>query len=345
MSFVTGLSLPNSVNKDVQPIDLVDDFIQGVYKSQSAKKLDDILMDYHLTTNKKLRAKICLDVAKNLGIRSKDVLGWACGCEIFNNAYRVSEISLQKILNSDFNSTAEDLKSIYESQIATSSFLALIPLSLGQIPINDGIKNRLLITVMDFSLKVHEAQLGLLNLDYRGSSVNRSANLPGRLISEYQEIVSRKAQALFEMPVYGTALIVGLSDKEAKRISESFRDLGILVQMVEDIIAFYGNKEDMESSLSFLNLLLVSYVSTFPNLSDSIFQKVQKILNGESDREELAKEFLEKQILRDVLTIVRSQIMNIEKSESLKPWPKIVELVKIYSQNLTRPIDHLLRNY
>ena len=335
MRFVTGLSLPNSINRDAQPIELVDDFILGVFNNQPAKKLNEILNDYRLPTSKKLRAKICLDVAKNLGIRSKDVLGWACGCEIFNNAYRVAEISIQKIVNNGFNSTTDELKSSYESQIATSSLLALIPLSLVQIPINDGIKNRLLITIMDFSLKVNESQLGLLNLDYISN--------PSGLLNEYQEIISRKAQALFEMPVYGTALIVGLSDKEAKRISESFRDIGILVQMVEDICAFYGDKQDIESPLSLLNLLLVSYVSKFPALADSIFQRAQKVINGKMEREELAKEFLEKDILKDVLLKLRAQVMHIEKSESLKPWPKIVELARIYSQNLTRPIDHLLR--
>lgn len=332
MSFVSGLSLPNSVNKEVQAIELVDDFIQSVYKNHSAKKLDELFLDYHLNTNKKLRAKLCLDVAKNLGLRSKDVLGWACGCEIFNNSLRISELSLNKILSQGSVKNSEEIKSIYECQIASSSLLALMPLSLGQIPINDGIKNRLLITIMDYSLKVNESHLALLNLDFQNPS-------------DYLDIVSRKAQALYEMPVYGTALIVGLSEKEAKRISENFRELGVLALMVEDIVAIYGEKKDIESPLSFVNILLSTYISTFPNLKDSVLQKALKAIIGETSTEDLAKEFVEKNILQSVLSILRAQITTIEKSESLKPWPKLVELARIYSHNLTRPVDHLLKEY
>lgn len=328
MNFVTGIVLPQVNYKDVQPLEIVEEQLKAVIAQAGEGLLHEIIEDYSLMYSKRLRARIALDCSQVLNVRPKDISAWGVALELINNAARIQEALVYAQLSKS-NFSADEIRNQYESQQAASSFMALLPSIVAQVPLNDGVRMRLLGIISSFYLSYLKALLDFSSLN-PGSAT-------AEILPKLNNFVQARSGLLFELPAQGAAVVGGLSVKESVRMSESFRTLGELQYMIDEALVLMEGPAKLisEHSVTPYNYLLMGLREVKGGSSSDLVDIV---------REELIQQFISSGVLKSHVEKIRALQMTLEKGDSLKPWPKLLEISRTYVQNFLRPAEFVLKS-
>lgn len=323
MNFVTGIVLPQVNYKDVQPLEIVEEQLKSVIAQSGEGLLHEIIEDYSLMHSKRLRARIALDCSKALNVRPKDISAWGVALELINNVARIQEtLVYTQLAKSNFSS--DEVKNQYESQQAASSFMALLPSIVSQVPTNDGIRMRLLAIISSFYLNYLKTLLDFASLG-QGAA-------PQEILPKLNAFIQTRSALLFELPAQGAAIVGGLSLKESMRMSESFKALGELQYMIDEALVLMESPAKLisEHNVSPYNFLLMA----LREVKGSSASELTDIV-----KDELIQQLHSTGILKLHVEKIRTISMMLERSDSLKPWPKLLEILRTYVQSFLRPAE------
>ncbi|OQW46079.1 MAG: hypothetical protein A4S09_16730 [Proteobacteria bacterium SG_bin7] len=322
MNFVTGIVLPQVNYKDAQPLEIVEEQLKSVIAQSGDGSLHEIIEDYSLMHSKRLRARIALDCSKALNVRPKDISAWGVALELINNVARIQEaLVYTQLAKSNFSS--DEVKNQYESQQAASSFMALLPSIVAQVPSNDGIRMRLLAIISSFYLNYLKSLLDF--------SVLNQGSVFAEILPKLDAFIQARSALLFELPAQGVAIVGGLSIKESMRMSESFRTLGELQYMIDEALVILENPVKLisEHNVTPYNFLLMGLRELKGDCAAELTDMV---------KDELVRQLHDTGVLRLHVEKIKAIHITLEKSDSLKPWPKLLEVLRTYANGFFKMV-------
>lgn len=191
-----------------------------------------MVRDHLATGGKRLRARLALAALEALGARRADGIGWAAACELLHNATLIHD-DLQ-----DGDATRRGLPTTWvrfgaAQAVNAGDLLLMLPfLALESIT-----------APADRRCSLASAVALQATLTVRGQTAEMALPGAGRMEwSGYLAAVEGKTGALFQLPVEGAALLAGHSPAGARSLAATFRGLGVLFQLQDDVLDLYGEK-------------------------------------------------------------------------------------------------------
>lgn len=187
----------------------------------------------HLRTGgKRLRARLALAAADAFGVPRERAIPWAAACELLHNATLVHDDLQDGDTTRRGHPTTWVLHGAAQAVNAGDLLLMLPFLAIDRV--SAPAEQRLALS----------AALALqATRTVRGQAAELALNAGGQADWDaYRAAVEGKTGALFQLPVEGAALLAGRSRDEARTIAESFRAVGVLFQLQDDVLDLYGEK-------------------------------------------------------------------------------------------------------
>ncbi len=162
----------------------------------------------------------------------------------------------------------------------------------------------------------------------------------------YEKIIREKTSALFELPVFGAALIGGASPTEAMRITQPFAPLGMLFQMQDDVLDLFGDKgreapgADLREGK--VSALVVAHWARHPDDRPALLRLLQAS-RDQSDPAAVAhfiQRFGDGGTVRAVLDAMDSYAAQAQAAVA----PKLAELMQALITLVWQPIAHVRAN-
>lgn len=187
----------------------------------------------HLASGgKRLRASLALHAMQALGRRPEGAVAWAAACELLHNASLVHD-DLQD--GDRYRRGVEALWSRYgmEQAVNAGDLLLMLPtLAVGRLSCAPATKWALAELLARHSVTTAVGQAEELGLRER-QDVS---------LASYLKAAQGKTAGLFGLPVEGSALLAGLAPPFAHQVAQPFRELGLIYQLVDDVVDLYGDK-------------------------------------------------------------------------------------------------------
>jgi geranylgeranyl diphosphate synthase type I len=196
------------------------------------ERLGAIVQEHLHTGGKRLRARLALAAAEALGAERSGALAWAAACELLHNASLIHD-DVQ-----DHDEYRRGRFSVWvrhgEAQAINAGDLLLM------LPFR-AIEHVEAPAATKWALAQAVARRGEETV--RGQSLEMSLWASCRWDwASYDEAAAGKTSALMVLPVHGAALLAGRGAAAAERLSDCFRDLGLLFQMQDDVVDLFGDK-------------------------------------------------------------------------------------------------------
>lgn len=314
--------------------------------------LNGIVADHLRVGGKRLRARLSLDVIACLGANPLDFLPWAAVCELLHNGTLVHD----DIQDGDRLRRGQPTvwtKVGIPQAINVGDLLLVIPNRiLYALKVSDSIKWKLSHAVSRAAENVVRGQAMEMNLTALVSkNIKVQLLTMSQLEGSYFSSIEHKTSALFELPVFGSALIAGLPESEASDLAACFKVLGSLFQIQDDVLDLYGDKgrgfrgSDIKEGK--LSALVVQHLKLY----SGEFEKVMTILTtgrdetSDKDVESLIEDFQNRGALRNVLKIILHQREQFVGSQTLRSYPKLYEMGCDLIDVILKPISHVLSEH
>ncbi len=290
---------------------------------------------------KRLRARLALFAVNALGGRMEDGVPWGACCELLHNASLIHD----DIQDGDRYRRGRPAlwarHGVAQAINAGDLSIVLSYLAIGAVPVSDGLRWRLTQLVSLAARRVVEGQAAELQLLSSGTLTWEA----------YAACVEGKTTALFSLPIEGAALIAGRSPEPAALLAASFRPLGLLFQIQDDILDLYGdNGREMKGSDLAQSGKATAFVVEHLRLHPDDRAWLLGILTA--PRAETARDAIEDVIARfaadGALAAVWQRIddllMGIERSPVLAQEPALRALVDRFVAEALRPVAHTRPN-
>lgn len=300
------------------------------------EKLGVIAQEHLATGGRRFRARLALGVVEALGGRRSDGIAWAAACELLHNATLVHD-DLQDGDEIRRGHPAVWARHGVEQAINVGDLMLMLPYRvISEVPVSDDMRWHLA-----HALAVHAEAV------VRGQAAEQDL-LPARRLSwdEYSRASEGKTAALFSLPVFGAALIAGLSVDSARELADAFRPLGVLFQMQDDVLDLYGDKgraivgSDLYEGK--VSALIVEHLRLHPEDEEWVLDLLQTPREHTLPREVDAAiaRFRDSGALDGVWARLVSLESNIASTPCLKQRPKIASVAQDLVAEALRPIVH-----
>lgn len=298
-----------------------------------------VMVREHLATGgKRLRARLALATVEALGGERASGVGWAAAVELLHNATLVHD----DIQDGDRVRRGEPTVWVRHGvgqAINAGDLLLMLP----TLAIGEGDTDPATCWRLSHTLARQAAQV------VRGQSEEMSL-LHGRRLDwlSYLQAVEGKTSGLFTLPVEGAALLAGRSPEEAAELGRAFGGLGLLFQIVDDVLDLYGDKGRGERGCDIregkVSALVVSHLERIPGDETWLVELL------ETPREETTQEAVEEVIdgfrasgaLADVLDRVRALVRQTETAPALLREPALRQVALSLAAVACAPIRHLM---
>ena len=187
----------------------------------------------HLRTGgKRLRARLALASSQALGARAEAGVVWAAACELAHNATLIHD-DIQDGDRVRRGQPTTWVRHGVAQAINAGDLLFMLPyVAVGAKVFEAPLQAALCQALGQYLVTV-----------IRGQALECQLMVDPHIAPElYEKIIREKTSALFELPVFGAALIAGASPAEAARITRPFAPLGMLFQMQDDVLDLFGDK-------------------------------------------------------------------------------------------------------
>jgi geranylgeranyl diphosphate synthase type I len=229
---------------------------------------------YHLATGgKRIRGRLAyaafeaLRVSTSPGLERAITL-WAAACEMLHNGTLVHD-DIQDGDRMRRNAATVWVKYGVSQAINVGDMMLMLPvLATETMQASAEVRHALALEVSRQAAQTVRGQAAELLLPQLISS--------SQLQHEYRRCIEQKTSSLFELPVFGAALLCGRELSEARRLSSAFTALGRLFQIQDDILDLFGTKGRGELGTDLkegkVSALVVAHVSFFPGDAASLLQ-------------------------------------------------------------------------
>ncbi|MCB9680043.1 MAG: polyprenyl synthetase family protein [Alphaproteobacteria bacterium] len=291
----------------------------------------------HLGTGgKRLRAGLALASARALGVDVVEAVPWAAACELLHNASLVHD-DLQD--GDTVRRSRPTIWTVYgaDQAINAGDLLLMLPtLAIGDLDVADALKWRLA-----SCLARHGARTAA------GQAQEMALRALDRLdFDSYLTAASGKTAGLFGLPVEGAALLAGHSDTDAQRLARPFEVLGLVYQLIDDVVDLYGDKGRNEIGADIregkVSALVVAHLARHPH--DRIW--LAGVLR--TPREQTTDDMVERAVARfaeggaldDVLLRIRTLAAEVDGSD-LEAEPDLRLVGRALRGRLLAPLGSL----
>ena len=215
------------------PLEEVHRFCQQVIRDHSFGPLRQQAKFQIDSGGKRIRARVTIAACEALGASWDDAVPFAAACELLHNASLVHD-DLQ-----DGDTVRRGRPALWatagmEQAVTTGDLLLMLPmLCLDDERYRSDLRWRLTQSLCYRAARTACGQSDELAL-------LRDGKRPGR--SDYERAAIGKTGHFFALPIEGAALIAGRSASVARAIGDAVLPLGLLYQVVDDIIDLYGDK-------------------------------------------------------------------------------------------------------
>ncbi len=192
----------------------------------------DVMAREHFATGgKRLRARLALSAHEALGGAVERAVPWAAACEIVHNATLVHD-DVQ-----DGDTVRRGQPTVWARHgvphaISVGDLLFMLPFrAVDEVDAPEALRHRLCQALAERVATVVRGQA-------------EEQELPnGPLTWEsYLAAASKKTSGLFELPVFGAALLAGRQAGVAAALAAPFSRLGLLFQIQDDVLDLFGEK-------------------------------------------------------------------------------------------------------
>lgn len=191
-----------------------------------------IVAEHLRAGGRRVRAWLALEAAQALGVAPTAAIGWAAACELLHNATLVHDDIQDGDRHRRGAPTAWVRHGVPQAIVAGDLLLVLPILALGDVGARPALRWHLAETLHAHAARTARGQA--LDLAMREErAADREA---------YNRVASAKTGAFFALPVHGSALLAGLAPRQAAMLGAAFDRLGVLYQLVDDVVDLYGDK-------------------------------------------------------------------------------------------------------
>ncbi len=292
----------------------------------------------HLSAGgKRLRARLALASAAALGVEPSAAVPWSAACELLHNASLVHD-DLQ-----DGDRVRRDRPAIWtiygaDQAVNAGDLLLMLPtLAIAQLDAADALKWRLSV-----GLARHAASTA------RGQTEEMSLRSLVRLgLTDYLDAATGKTAGLFGLPVEGAAVLAGHSDEDARRLARPFEVLGLVFQMIDDVVDLYGEKGRGERGADVregkVSALVVHHLQRCPDDRTwlTAVLAMERDHTPAEDVERVARRFVESGARDDVLAHVRTLAAEMDGS-ALEGEPALREVGRELRRLILSPLRGFL---
>ena len=297
----------------------------------------------HLATGgKRLRARLAIAAGKSLGVDESKLIPWAAACELLHNATLIHD-DLQ-----DQDRFRRGQKTVWfehgvERAINLGDMMLMLPYAcLKELDVADRCKLELQDTLVEYSLKTVAGQD--LEADLK------QLQCAEKLWSSYQEVCVGKTSSLFELPVFGAALIAGHSMSEARKTVTDFAKLGLIFQMTDDVLDVIGKKQRQSAGEDLregkVSCLVIQYLKQFPDRFGVMmeFLNLSKFEKSPEQIDVWRNDFIKLKVLDKVVNEIGKIGNSIETSPVKIRWPNLHSEACHFLDRFTDPISDILQN-
>ncbi|MBC74705.1 MAG: hypothetical protein CME64_01700 [Halobacteriovoraceae bacterium] len=310
--------------------------INAVVEKNAHGELKEMI-DYHFETWGKLnRPKAIGLLAQALSTDALSTVGWAAGLEMFHNGtlihddiqdgdiLRRSRPSLWKRYSSNMAINAGDFLMINATECILDS-----ELDLEKKHMLMSLFNKLASEVMDGQCR-----------EFKLSELESCKGISNR----YLECAGMKTASLYSHLARGVGIIANKAEEECVELEDVFYKLGLLMQMQDDIIDLYGDKQrDMqgndikEGKVSFLIVKhLENNQNNFEAIKKLLFRNRENILRGEVLI--IKEQFIRDGTLARALSELTDRSYALLKHEYLQTNPEVEGVIQIFIEELMKPL-------
>jgi geranylgeranyl diphosphate synthase type I len=243
---------------------LVEELLLDLATGVRFDKLGVIAREHLATGGKRLRARLALATMQALGAPRVEAVPWAAAAEMLHNATLVHD-DVQ-----DGDAVRRGVPSVWarhgvNQAINVGDLMLMLPFRalerLEAHPARCWALSRMLSRCAEEVVRGQAAELDLL---------------PRQRFEwdAYRDAVEGKTAALFSLPVYGSAILAGLSHDEADALASELRPIGLLFQIADDVLDLYGDKgreapgADLREGK--VSALVVEHLSLHPGERDDL---------------------------------------------------------------------------
>ena len=236
----------------------IDSVMRTIINDHCTDPLRTILHEHLDSGGRRLRGLLVLAAVEIMGGSADSAIGWAAACELLHNATLVHD-DLQDGDEARRGRPALWFKHGIPHAINAGDLLLIAPvLAVSTLSVGYARKWELIQGFAHYSAKIAAGQASELKM-----TADKVVD-----VGLYRETVSLKTGGLFELPVYGAALLAGLQPARAASVSSAFQPLGVLYQMQDDVLDLYGNKGRNEPGADIregkISALVVQHLRLYP---------------------------------------------------------------------------------
>lgn len=237
---------------------LIESMMRKIIEEHCTEPLKAILHEHLDSGGRRVRGLLVLAAVEVFGGEASSAIGWAAACELLHNATLVHD-DLQDGDEARRGRPALWFKHGKAHAINAGDLLLISPvLAVSTLAMEDARKWELIHAFARYSAKIASGQA--LELEMTADSVVDPVL--------YRKTVALKTGGLFELPLFGAALLAGLKTKKAAGIGNAFQPLGVLYQMQDDVLDLYGNKGRNEVGADIregkISALVVHHLQLYP---------------------------------------------------------------------------------
>jgi geranylgeranyl diphosphate synthase type I len=297
-----------------------------------------VMAQEHLATGgKRLRARLALAALEALGGRRADGVGWAAAVELLHNATLIHD----DIQDGDRVRRGEPTTWVRHGvgqAINAGDLLLMLPaLAIGETDAPPA-------TCWALSQTLHRHAVQIV----RGQSEEMSLLSSGRLDrASYRHAAVGKTAGLFTLPVEGAALLADRTPEEARALGDAFGELGLLFQLVDDVLDLYGDKGRRERGCDIregkVSALVVCHLARIPGDAAWLKQLLEtpREQTDAEQIEEVSMSFWASGALQDTLDWIQALVRRAERSPALAREPALRAVALGLAALACAPIEHL----
>jgi geranylgeranyl diphosphate synthase type I len=300
----------------------------------------EIALEHLATGGKRLRARLALAAIEALGRPRADGVAWAAACELVHNGTLVHD-DLQDGDEQRRGAPTVWVRHGAAQAINAGDLLLIVPyMAVAELPVADAVRWELCRALASRTAAVIRGQADEQRLPARDAIS----------FTEYEAAVVGKTSALFELPIFGAALIAGRDLTVAGALSAPFRDLGVLFQMQDDVLDLYGDKGRGRAGSDLyegkVSCLVVEHAALNPSERTELlaFLRAPRGAKAEAAVAKLIARFRDGGALAAVLERLRDLRRRLERSELYASAPALGPLMHDLVSRTLAPIEPLLRS-
>lgn len=281
------------------------------------ERLGAIVQEHLFTGGKRLRARLALASMDALSAPVEASVGWAAACELLHNASLVHD----DLQDSDPVRRGHFTVWVRHGQsqaINAGDLLLMLPYTaLEHVDCSDATKWHLTRAI---ARRAEDT--------VRGQSLEMCLLDSGQWDwQSYVDASCGKTSALMVLPVHGAALLAGRPPDTAEALADTFKPLGLLFQIQDDVLDLYGDKGRGEPGGDIREGRVSALVSEHLRLQPQDERWLVGILAKSRDEttardiERVAERFRASGTLNAVLDRIQACARGVEESETLAEEP------------------------